>query len=599
MNRFLAQAKEAGVAVNVLGHEAEVAGRKMQAAGNRGFWMSQAMFTLRRTLYHATLGVGLLGGAALVMGFQFNQSMEAATLAFTRFLGSPEAARKELDYLYDLARLTPFEFPQLLDATRKFLAFGFSIEESNSLLTDLGDAVSSFGGGADEINRATIALGQMRSSGRILGQDLRQLQQLGLFDPADFRKRLNLPQDYLKSVGDQNISSKRGIDAITAYWRLKFGGAAKDFSTTMVGRLTTVRDDLRKAFGLMFLPLYNSLRDKILPAVDSVAFAMQRGFEAGGFHQMFVEIDKLNGGGGGLARMWDHLVMVGTPLLLVVGDIADIFKIAWETVKPLAAVFIVLVPLLWGLHGVLSALKWPLGILLGLFLVERTVLGLIILSTKSLIIWRAVLWLWTRNAAIASSLYYYWTNRVIIAQLFALKATKLYAIAMAIFQISTWGAVGSLVALTIAFFASPAGWVTLGIIVLAGAFVILYLKVKWFRDMINDLWSLMKRMWKWVDSNPITKWGKFLTPLGPVFAALEIGKAAGGVDGAKDAFSGAKKMALGPSMTGFGTGMPAIAGMPNQGKPGVRASVPVEVKLDSRVLAEAMAEVELRTQGRG
>lgn len=604
MNRFLAQAKEAGIAVKQLGNEAMIADKKMEGAGRRGFWMGQAMFTLRRAVYHTSIGLGVLAGAAVVMGFQFDQSMEAATRAFTRFLGSPEAAKNELDLLYTLAAKTPFEFPQLTDATRKFLAFGFSVQESNSLLTDLGDAIAAFGGGTEEINRAVIALGQMRSSGRVLGQDLRQLMQLGLVDPEDFRRRLNLPQDWQRSVGNLNISSKRGIDALTAYWREKFGGASLDFSKTMIGRLTTARDYLRKAFGLMFLPLYDWLRDKLLPRVIDIANAMASGFQAGGFKGMFEAIDRLNKGSSNLAGLWTRLTLIGHPLWLVIKDIGRILLIAWEVVKPLSAVFAVLVPLLWGLHAVLSALKWPLGFLLGLFIIERSVLITVNLVKKSYIFWSMGMWLWTRNVTIAMMFYEAWVLRAEYATLLLGKATRIAMFFLGAFRIATWLAATAFGALDLAILAFPGTWIALAIIGIGVGLFVLYKKVKWFRDAVNDLWDVMRRMFAWASRH---KWTNLIPGIGPLITAIQLfnkipGHNYSGIDLIHDVKKSAGNVQNSmfpqmpnPNQPWFAD--PAAAG--KTGKKGVMVPLPVQLNLDGKQVAEAVAEWELTMQGRG
>ena len=110
------------------------AGRSMGQTARRGFLMNQALFTLRRVAYGTTLALGALTTAGIAWGLSFNSQMEQAQVAFTYFTGSASLANKEIDYLFELAAKTPFEFPQLLDATKKFMAFGFSVEQSNTVM---------------------------------------------------------------------------------------------------------------------------------------------------------------------------------------------------------------------------------------------------------------------------------------------------------------------------------------------------------------------------------------------------------------------------------------------------------------------------------
>jgi tape measure domain-containing protein len=111
----------------------------------------------------AMVGAGL---KSIQMGAQFEQSQ----VAFTQMLGSAEKSDAFLKQLFDFAAKTPFEFTGLQDASRRLLAYGFEANEIIPIMTRVGDAVSALGGGTAEINRATLALGQMQAKGKVSGE---------------------------------------------------------------------------------------------------------------------------------------------------------------------------------------------------------------------------------------------------------------------------------------------------------------------------------------------------------------------------------------------------------------------------------------------
>ena len=223
---FLQQVRQSAGAIRELERETGRFGSSAQIASRRGFLMNQMLFTARRLAYSATLAFGAAAAGAVYMGMKFNMSMETSTVAFTQFLGSEQAASKELDYLYELAAKTPFEFGQLVSATQRFLAFGFSVDEANAYLEVIGDTVAAFGGGAAEIDRAVYAIGQMRAAGRIMGTEIRQLTELGIPAIQILQKQLGLTNEQVARIGETGLKSSVSIPALMAGLREEFGGGS-------------------------------------------------------------------------------------------------------------------------------------------------------------------------------------------------------------------------------------------------------------------------------------------------------------------------------------------------------------------------------------
>src|SRR5262245_42714362 len=98
--------------------------------------------------------IGLLGGAfsaaeGSIIGL--NPSLEQSKIAFTTMLGGAQQADAFLQQLQQFAANTPFEFPDLVTASKRMLAFGFQSQQVVPLLTAVGDAVAAVGGGAETI----------------------------------------------------------------------------------------------------------------------------------------------------------------------------------------------------------------------------------------------------------------------------------------------------------------------------------------------------------------------------------------------------------------------------------------------------------------
>jgi hypothetical protein len=520
--KFIADAKAAGASINYLDRQTAQLGRTFRTSGQRGFWFNQIMFTLRRQVYGVTLGLGALGIAAGVMGFKFDIGMEAAKMAFTRFLGGPEAANKEVEYLFDLAAKTPFEFPQLADAARKFLAFGYSVDETNSTLEALSDAVAAFGKGAPEIDRAVLALGQMRSAGRVLGQDLRQLQELGLFDPADFARRLSLPQGYLAHVGQLGIPSEAGIKAITDYWRERFGGASEEFSKTFMGRITTLRDYAGRAFGAMVQPLKDRLTNEIFPLLIRAFEDAGEAFETGGMTAALESIDKNLGKGTDLAGVWTYLADVGGKLWYIVSNLAQSFWNAWNAAQGNIIVFgtlYILVYALWDImrilnHEILFGVS-ALEILLFILILDRLAIIAVTLATRAKVFWDILDTAWTKRKTWAESIYIMWLYRGNAALWARLAAARLVTIAMLFYTVSLGPAIAATWAFAAALWATGIPEIVILVAILAGLLVasVVYwdqwtAAVKrahaWVDRMLDKLGLLGKALNVWSYLNPVT-----------------------------------------------------------------------------------------------
>jgi hypothetical protein len=121
----------------------------------------------------ALAGAGGLGdlalgfGAAAKQGLTLNQQMTQAKIAFTSMLGSGREADAFLRSLADFAKRTPFEFPELVTASQRMLAFGFAAKQVRPLLTAVGNTAAAMGRGSEGVDQITYSLGQMRAATRV------------------------------------------------------------------------------------------------------------------------------------------------------------------------------------------------------------------------------------------------------------------------------------------------------------------------------------------------------------------------------------------------------------------------------------------------
>lgn len=494
--RVQMEARGTAAAIRSMGTASLKAGVEMQESAARGWLFNQMMFTLRRVVYAGTLAIGALGTAATVMGLQFNSTMEQNELAFSTFLGSTRMAKQEMEFLFDLAAKTPFEFPQLTAAARQLMAFGFTLEETNPLLMSLADAMSAMGLGGEAIDRATLALGQMISSGRVLGQDLRQLEQLGLINPEDLARRLNINPADIGNIGALNIPSRAAIDAIMQYWDERFAGASKKFAGTLFGQFTTLHDYVGQLMGTVTQPLSDRLKNDILPRTNILVRAMQQGFRDEGMIGLTKAMDDNLATGNSFQVAWVNIRRILLNAKDAAEELLSIFQDTFRLLGGATPLFL-LGTALGIVADALDKLHWILVPLLALWVLDRTRVLLLVTATKSLAFWRGVLATVTGVVAAAETLYIMWLMRAEYWTRLLTKATVIWAGVMTGLRLVAARLAFELLFLSTAFellfLSSPLGW----IILLTVALVVLYFKWKRFHDIVNETFFFMKRNWRW------------------------------------------------------------------------------------------------------
>jgi tape measure domain-containing protein len=202
-------------------------------------------------------GVGFIKGAAI----DYNASMEQASIGFTTLLGSAEKAQAFIADMQDFAAKTPFDFPGLQSAANQMLAMGFASEDILPTLTAVGDAVAALGLGSDAVGRVTMALGQMRSAGRVNAQDMNQLTSVGIPAWQLLADAIGKSIPETRKLSEQGlIPAQTAIDAITQGIESgNMGGMMAAQAKTFKGAMSTISDSMNMALGNALKPFFDVL----------------------------------------------------------------------------------------------------------------------------------------------------------------------------------------------------------------------------------------------------------------------------------------------------------------------------------------------------
>jgi tape measure domain-containing protein len=212
------------------------------------------------------VGTYALQGLNSALGFArdsvigFNATLEQAQIGFSTMLGSGEAATAMLNDLKKFAAATPFQFTGLLDSSKRLMAMGFEAEKIIPIMRTVGDAVAGLGAGEEGINRATYALGQMRTAGRINSQDMMQLTSLGIPSWQYLADAIGVTTAEVRKMSENGlIPAELGINAILAGMEKDFGGMMAKQATTFNGALSNINDMLQQIVAGGFEPLFKEV----------------------------------------------------------------------------------------------------------------------------------------------------------------------------------------------------------------------------------------------------------------------------------------------------------------------------------------------------
>lgn len=148
-------------------------------------------------------GVQALGSAVGYIKDLVKESFLAAAnfdqlrVAFGTLLQSQPKANQLLQDITKFAAETPFGTEQLSELSKQLIAFGFNAEEIVPTLNEVGNIAA--GVGSDKLPQIVLALGQIRSAGKLTGQDLLQLINAGFNPLQEISERTGVSYAKLKT----------------------------------------------------------------------------------------------------------------------------------------------------------------------------------------------------------------------------------------------------------------------------------------------------------------------------------------------------------------------------------------------------------------
>lgn len=206
-------------------------------------------------------------------------AMEQVDIALTTMLGSAEKAAELQKDLIEFAKKTPFEIEGIFSTTKQLLAYGIAQEDIIDTMSNLGNIAAGVG---VDMQRLALVFGQVRSTGRLLGQDLNQFTQAGVPLLAELAKLLGVTEaEVIKLKESGQISFdlvKQALEQMTSEGG-RFFNLMENQSKTFLGTLSNMADGFfqtKTALGNALLPAAKRFIAFIIPNMDKLTSLIER-----------------------------------------------------------------------------------------------------------------------------------------------------------------------------------------------------------------------------------------------------------------------------------------------------------------------------------
>lgn len=206
---------------------------------------SQSLKNVGSTLAPASIAMGLIGTKAITSASNF----ETLGIQLEILTGSAEKGKQLFQELATFSAQTPFELPDIVQATRTLLGSNIALKDVVATTKMLGDV--SAGSGAD-IKSLAVVYGQVAGMTKLQGQDAMQFVSNGIPIWALLQKATGKSIDQLRELASDG---KISFDIVNKALRqaTQNGGmyyqATQKLSKSLGGLYSTLKDNINIAFG--------------------------------------------------------------------------------------------------------------------------------------------------------------------------------------------------------------------------------------------------------------------------------------------------------------------------------------------------------------
>ncbi len=233
-----------------------------------------------------TIASGVVGAALVLAGksaLGAAANYEQSEIAFGTMLGSADKARRLMKDLADFGKKTPFELPELIESSKKLVAFGTAQEKLIPTLRRLGDIAAGVG---VPVNELAELYGKAQVQGRLFAEDVNQLTGRGIPIIQEFARQFKVADSEVKELVE---SGQIGFPQLEkAFENLtkeggKFGGLMEAQSASLSGMVSNFKDgigEMMRQIGQRLLPYAKKAVEELNGIIAAIPGAIDRTIQA-------------------------------------------------------------------------------------------------------------------------------------------------------------------------------------------------------------------------------------------------------------------------------------------------------------------------------
>jgi tape measure domain-containing protein len=182
------------------------------------------------------------------------------------FAKASQEAQRLLDWVIKLSLESPFTAEDVNQMFRLIRAYGFATEQAQDLTGIILDFAAATGFGSQVLERMGLALGQVRQRGRLAGEEIRQLINVGIPVRDIVAKALNVTTAELeKMIRQGKVLADDALPAIIE-WMTRFDGASQRAVQTWMGLVANMKD----VKDLNLIALFDGIAAAMMPALQGL-----------------------------------------------------------------------------------------------------------------------------------------------------------------------------------------------------------------------------------------------------------------------------------------------------------------------------------------
>lgn len=377
----LSVARQTEQRLDAINRKASVVGRGLRRAfsleGFKGSLMSIPGMSFLMNPY-TMIGAGV--GAMVRLGAQ----AESVNVAFTTLVGSEGKAAKMLGQINDFAAHSPFGKMDLTQNAQMMLNFGVETGKVLPLLKQLGDIS---GGDKQKMSALSLVMGQVSSTGYLMGQDLLQFINAGFNPVQELSKMTGISVDKLKDKMSKGEITYRNVEQAIAHATSaggKFNGMMERQSRTLSGKWSTLMDTVQQGA----IDLSQSVNTPIAEVVDKMTAAIPKVFAA--IQSLF---DLIAGG-------VKFVVKFRTEFLILGGVIAGVWLVC-KTYTMALIVYHAVMTTVTAATRIWTGVQWLLNIAMSANPIGLIIAGIVVLTG-------AIAYCWAKFAGFRALLITMW-----------------------------------------------------------------------------------------------------------------------------------------------------------------------------------------------